>query len=92
MFRAVAKEDEYDFRLLYEVIRINEEQRHRFLGKVRAVLCTLRGKRLGVLLQIHCTIAASLVGGCTPPAVHSYAPASGTVPCGRTVPYKSVGA
>ena len=48
-FRAVAKENGYDFRLLDEVIRINEEQRHRFLRKVRAVLWTLRGKRLGVL-------------------------------------------
>jgi UDPglucose 6-dehydrogenase len=48
-FRAVAKETGYDFRLLEEVIRINEEQRHRFLRKVRSVLWTLRGKRLGVL-------------------------------------------
>ncbi len=48
-FRAVAKESGYDFRLLEEVIRINEEQRHRFLRKVRSVLWTLRGKRLCVL-------------------------------------------
>jgi UDPglucose 6-dehydrogenase len=48
-FRAVAKESGYDFRLLEEVIRINEEQRHRFLRKVRSVLWTLRGKRIGVL-------------------------------------------
>jgi UDPglucose 6-dehydrogenase len=48
-FRAVAKESGYDFRLLEEVIRINEEQRHRFLRKVRSVLWTFRGKRLGVL-------------------------------------------
>jgi len=48
-FRAVAKENGVDFRLLDEVIRINEEQRHRFLRKVRGVLWTLRGKRLGVL-------------------------------------------
>lgn len=48
-FRAVAKEGGYNFRLLDEVIRINEEQRHRFLKKVRSVLWTLRGKRLGVL-------------------------------------------
>ena len=48
-FRAVAKEGGYDFRLLDEVIRINEEQRHRFMKKVRSVLWTLRGKRLGVL-------------------------------------------
>src|SRR5256714_2593428 len=48
-FRAVAKESGYDFRLLEEVVRINEEQRHRFLRKVRSVLWTFRGKRLGVL-------------------------------------------
>jgi len=48
-FRSVAKEGGYDFRLLDEVIRINEDQRHRFLKKVRSVLWTLRGKRLGVL-------------------------------------------
>jgi UDPglucose 6-dehydrogenase len=48
-FRAVAKESGYDFRLLDEVIRINEDQRQRFLKKVRGVLWTLRGKRLGVL-------------------------------------------
>src|ERR1700685_4461333 len=48
-FRAVAKESGYDFRLLEEVNRINEDQRHRFLRKVRSVLWTFRGKRLGVL-------------------------------------------
>jgi UDPglucose 6-dehydrogenase len=48
-FRSVAKECGYEFRLLDEVIRINEEQRQRFLRKVRGVLWTLRGKRLGVL-------------------------------------------
>src|SRR5438067_926944 len=48
-FRAVARECGYDFRLLEEVIRINEEQRQRFLRKVRSALWTLRGKRLGVL-------------------------------------------
>jgi UDPglucose 6-dehydrogenase len=48
-FRAVAKESGYDFRLLEEVIRINEDQRLRFLRKVRSVLWTFRGKRLGVL-------------------------------------------
>jgi UDPglucose 6-dehydrogenase len=48
-FRAVAKESGYDFRLLEEVIRINEDQRRRFLRKVRSVLWTFRGKRLGVL-------------------------------------------
>jgi UDPglucose 6-dehydrogenase len=48
-FRSVARECGYDFRLLDEVIRINEDQRHRFLRKVRGVLWTLRGKRLAVL-------------------------------------------
>jgi UDPglucose 6-dehydrogenase len=48
-FRSVAKECGYEFRLLDEVIRINEDQRNRFLRKVRSVLWTLRGKRLGVL-------------------------------------------
>jgi UDPglucose 6-dehydrogenase len=48
-FRAVAKESGYDFRLLEEVTRINDEQRHRFMRKVRSVLWTFRGKRLGVL-------------------------------------------
>ena len=48
-FRAVARESGYDFRLLDEVIRINEEQRHRFLRKIRQALWTLRGKRIGVL-------------------------------------------
>jgi UDPglucose 6-dehydrogenase len=31
------------------VIRINEEQRHRFLRKIRSTLWTLKGKRLAVL-------------------------------------------
>ncbi len=48
-FRAVARESGYDFRLLDEVMRINEEQRNRFLRKVRSALWTLRGKNLGVL-------------------------------------------
>ncbi len=48
-FRAVARECGYEFRLLDEVMRINEEQRQRFLRKVRTALWTLRGKRLGVL-------------------------------------------
>lgn len=48
-FRAVAKENGYDFRLLEEVIRINEEQRQRFMRKARSVLWTFRGKRIGVL-------------------------------------------
>ncbi len=48
-FRAVARECGYDFRLLDEVMRINEDQRDRFLRKVRSALWTLRGKQLGVL-------------------------------------------
>jgi UDPglucose 6-dehydrogenase len=48
-FRAVARESGYDFRLLDEVMRINEDQRQRFLRKVRSALWTLRGKNIGVL-------------------------------------------
>src|SRR5438477_762105 len=48
-FRAVARECGYEFRLLDEVMRINEEQRQRFLRKVRSALWTLGGKRIGIL-------------------------------------------
>jgi UDPglucose 6-dehydrogenase len=48
-FRAVARESGYDFRLLDEVMRINEDQRQRFLRKVHSALWTLRSKKLGVL-------------------------------------------
>jgi UDPglucose 6-dehydrogenase len=48
-FRAVARESGYDFRLLDEVMHINENQRQRFLRKVHSALWTLRGKHLGVL-------------------------------------------
>jgi UDPglucose 6-dehydrogenase len=48
-FRSVARECGYEFRLLDEVMRINEDQRQRFLRKVRTALWTLRGKRLAVL-------------------------------------------
>ena len=48
-YRAVARECGYDFRLLEEVMRINNEQRERFLRKVRMALWTLKGKTLGVL-------------------------------------------
>ncbi len=48
-YRAVARECGYDFRLLEEVMRINNEQRERFLRKVRSALWTIKGKRLGVL-------------------------------------------
>jgi UDPglucose 6-dehydrogenase len=48
-FRSVARDSGYDFRLLDEVIRINDEQRQRFLRKVRTALWTLKGKRIAVL-------------------------------------------
>lgn len=48
-FRSVARECGYEFHLLDEVIRINEDQRQRFIRKVRSALWTLRGKKLGVL-------------------------------------------
>jgi UDPglucose 6-dehydrogenase len=48
-FKSVARESGYDFRLLDEVMRINEEQRQRFLRKVHSALWTVRGKNLAVL-------------------------------------------
>lgn len=48
-FHSVAAQCGCDFSLLDEVMLINEEQRNRFLHKVRSALWTLRGKRLGVL-------------------------------------------
>jgi UDPglucose 6-dehydrogenase len=48
-FYAVAEQCNYDFGLLTEVMRINTDQRTRFLKKVRSALWTLRGKQLGVL-------------------------------------------
>ncbi|HLJ86221.1 MAG TPA: UDP-glucose/GDP-mannose dehydrogenase family protein [Candidatus Angelobacter sp.] len=48
-FRSVAKENGCQFGLLDETVRVNEEQRFRFLKKVRKALWTLRGKKLGVL-------------------------------------------
>jgi UDPglucose 6-dehydrogenase len=48
-FHAVATQCGYDFGLLGEVTRINDEQRRRFVKSVRSALWTLRGKRLGVL-------------------------------------------
>jgi UDPglucose 6-dehydrogenase len=48
-FRAVAHDCGYEFRLLDEVMRINEDQRARFLRKVRTALWTLKGKKLAVL-------------------------------------------
>jgi UDPglucose 6-dehydrogenase len=48
-FRAIARGCGYEFRLLDEVKRINEDQRHRFMRKIHSALWTLRGKRLGAL-------------------------------------------
>jgi UDPglucose 6-dehydrogenase len=48
-FRAVAADCGYNFRLLEEVMRINEAQRREFLRKVRSALWTLKGKKLAVL-------------------------------------------
>jgi UDPglucose 6-dehydrogenase len=48
-FRSVARNNGYNFRLLDEVIRINQEQLFRFVSKVRSALWTLKGKRIGVL-------------------------------------------
>jgi UDPglucose 6-dehydrogenase len=48
-FRAVARENGLHFGLLDEVARVNEEQRHHFLRKVKKALWTLKGKKLAVL-------------------------------------------
>jgi UDPglucose 6-dehydrogenase len=48
-FRSAAQEFGCKFKLLDEVHRINQEQRVRFLRKVRRALWTLRGKKLCVL-------------------------------------------
>jgi UDPglucose 6-dehydrogenase len=48
-FHAVARECGYEFDLLEAVMDINEDQRHRFMKKVRTALWTLKGKKLGVL-------------------------------------------
>ncbi len=48
-FRAVAKEAGCEFRMLDEVAFINDEQRFRFIRKIRGALWTLKGKKLGIL-------------------------------------------
>jgi len=48
-FRAVAHHCGYDFGMLDEVMKINDEQRQRFIKKVRNALWILKGKRLAVL-------------------------------------------
>jgi UDPglucose 6-dehydrogenase len=48
-FRAVARENGLQFGLLDEVVKVNDEQRNRFLRKVKKALWTLKGKKLAVL-------------------------------------------
>ncbi|TET47394.1 UDP-glucose/GDP-mannose dehydrogenase family protein [candidate division TA06 bacterium] len=48
-FVRIAEKLGYDFRLLKEVERINEEQKERFVAKVKEVLWNLSGKTIGVL-------------------------------------------
>jgi UDPglucose 6-dehydrogenase len=48
-FRSVAREHGYQFELLDQVHKINEEQRRRFIKKVRTAVWTLKDKRLAVL-------------------------------------------
>ncbi len=48
-FRAVTREFGFEFPLLDEIKRINEEQRARFIRKVRGALRTLKNKKLAVL-------------------------------------------
>ncbi len=48
-FIRIAEELGYDFRLLREVERINEEAKQRFVRKIRKVLWNLRDKNIGVL-------------------------------------------
>src|SRR5579859_3153055 len=47
-FRSVSRDCGYEFGLLDEIVRVNDEQRNRFLRKIRSALWTLRGKRLAV--------------------------------------------
>jgi len=48
-FHVVSSQCNYEFGLLQEVMRINTEQRRRFIKKITKALWTLRGKKLGVL-------------------------------------------
>jgi len=48
-FRSVAGQLGIDFSLLNEIENINQQQKKRFLAKVRSALWTLRGKKLAVL-------------------------------------------
>lgn len=48
-FRSVAQQSGCSFPILDDIIDINNEQRMRFIRKIRSALWTLKGKRLGVL-------------------------------------------
>jgi UDPglucose 6-dehydrogenase len=48
-FIRIADDLGYDFRLLKEVERVNEEQKERFVKKIEGLLWNLRGKTIGVL-------------------------------------------
>jgi len=48
-FIRISEELGYDFRLLKEVEAINQDQKERFLKKIREVLWVLRHKKIGVL-------------------------------------------
>lgn len=48
-FIRIAEELGYDFRLLKEVERVNEEAKERFVKKIEGLLWNLRGKTIGVL-------------------------------------------
>ncbi len=48
-FRSVASSVGYDFALLTEVMKVNNDQKLRFIEKVRNALWTLRGKKIAVL-------------------------------------------
>lgn len=48
-FRGFAEEFGYEFRLLDEVIKINEDQYQRFLKKIRSAVWNLKDKRIAVL-------------------------------------------
>ena len=48
-FRTVVRENGCQFGLLDEVVKVNEEQRRRFLCKVKRALGSLAGKKLAVL-------------------------------------------
>jgi UDPglucose 6-dehydrogenase len=48
-FRSIASDFGYDFRLLDEVMDINDDQCRRFIKKIKSVLWNLKGKRIAVL-------------------------------------------